>query len=167
VPKFVVKLFSFLILTSYFLHLTSSVYAAAEPGLNLINQPGTQFYVPTQDSFSWLLHTPGSPDELKAWTPTANNIVIRLHSEWTPIGQLMLGMPSQQQQAANDWCGALNMFQGKTIYVQPFNELEHDYARQTPTGGIGLDTAIIRAKVFTDYLQACLAPGITITSPAL
>lgn len=166
-PKFVVKLFSFLILTSYFLHLTSSVYAAAEPGLNLINQPGTQFYVPGQDSFNWLLYTPGSPDELKAWTPTTNNIVIRIHSEWTPIGQLMLGMPSQQQQAANDWCSALNQFQGKTIYVQPFNELEHDYARQTPTGGIGLDTAIIRAKVFTDYLQACLAPGITITSPAL
>jgi len=140
---------------------------AAEPGLNLINQPGTQFYVPSQDSFSWLLYTPGSPDELKAWTPTANNIVIRIHSEWTPIGQLMLGMPSQQQQAANNWCSALNQFQDKNIYVQPFNELEHDYARQTPTGGIGLDTAIIRAKVFTDYLQACLAPGITITSPAL
>ncbi len=164
--KLTAKIVPFLLVTGYYLLFTISSFAA-EPGLNLINNPASLGLVPQRETFNWLLFTPGSPDELTDWTTPVDNIVIRIHSEWTPIGKLMLGMPSQQQQAANNWCGALNSIQNKRVFVQPFNELEHDYARQSTTGTLSLNTAIIRANVFIGYLRSCLSSTITITSPAL
>lgn len=142
---------------------------AAEPGLNLINNINSKSYVPNASDINWLVYTPDSPDQLKNVSFDVDNIVLRLHSVWTDSGKLMLGIPGQQQQIANSWCQAVNSLTstGKKIFVEPFNELEHDYERLTPQGGIGLNAAILRANNFIGYLRSCLASPTTVISPAL
>lgn len=164
--KKILKNFSFFLVTCYLLLFTSSVYAA-EPGLNLINNPNSQFYVPQQSTFNWLLFTPNSPQELSNWEAQTHSAVIRIHSAWTAIGRQMLGSPQEQQQAAQSWCQAINSISGVQLYIEPFNELEQDYERLDPSGQtLSLTESIFRAKRFIALLQNCLTKG-TITSPAM
>lgn len=166
--KLIAKLSFFLLSLSTFYFLLSPLALAAQPGLNLINNPNSVGLVPNSSDIDWLVFTPESPQHLVNWKPSANNLVIRIHSAWTNTGKLMLGTPGQQQQVATDWCQSLNNLAstGKKVYVEPFNELEHNYERLTPTGGISLNPAILRAKTFIDYLGSCLSSP-TIISPAM
>jgi len=168
VTKLADKIFLFFLITSYSLLVTIPIHAA-EPGLNVINNIKSRGIVPNSNDINWLVYTPESPDQLKNVNFDVNNVVVRIHSAWTKSGKLMLGLPAQQQQVASSWCQAINTVasKGKRVFVEPFNELEHDYERLTPQGGIGLNSAISRANTFISYLRPCLSSPTTVISPAL
>jgi len=116
-----------------------------------------------------MLYTPNHPSDLQNTPPPAPNIVLRIHSAWTDIGQQMLGDPSQQDQAAQSWCQAINSFAStkSQVYVEPFNELSHPSECRSPSGTLDIDTAISKAHSFISKLQSCLDSSATIISPAL
>ncbi|MFA6518218.1 MAG: hypothetical protein WCV93_01020 [Candidatus Shapirobacteria bacterium] len=162
-------MFYLLSLISYLLVLISpQPVNAADPGLNLINDPSSAGYTVNQDVQNWVLYAPGSPQELLTADIQANNVVVRIHSSWTETGQLMLGSKEQQATIASEWSQAINQFaaSGKTVYVEPFNELEQDYERRAPDGYITLEESISRANNFIKDIKSQLQ-NATLISPAL
>ncbi|MBU1129972.1 hypothetical protein KKE45_01480, partial [Patescibacteria group bacterium] len=167
---FILLFFTFFFPKSRLTRSLSTVHAAS-PGLNIINYASNAYHVPDNSlksgPNSWMVYIPNHPSELNPSLITANNVVVRIHATWTETGQQMLGTPSQQQQIAQEWCSSINSFaqSGKNIYIEPFNELEHDYERLSPQGTLDLSTAISRAQNFISILRSCTS--ITVTSPAL
>ncbi|MFA5828502.1 MAG: hypothetical protein WC841_04060 [Candidatus Shapirobacteria bacterium] len=155
------------LLTLFFL-LNSSPAFAGSPGINLINDPASANWVADPAVKNWMTIIPETPEGLARFENiSASNVVIRIHANWTNIGKKMLSDDASQTQAANDWCRVINSYApGKTVYIEPFNELEQDYERETLSGIISLDAAIERAHSFITKLQSCLTRG-PIISPAL
>lgn len=128
---------------------------AGEPGYNIINGSN----IPS--SVNWLFFIPEDPGNLSRIDSfSANNVVVRLHANWSGIGQRMLTDPAG---AAHDWATALNQHVGKIKYVEPFNELEVDGERNGQT----VDQAVAHAVTFINTLRSLLDPSIVITSPGL
>ncbi|MBU1088424.1 hypothetical protein KKA02_00900, partial [Patescibacteria group bacterium] len=166
-----IRLFIFSFIFSFLVFFSPLSTYAASPGINIINYVSNAYHVPDESlksgPNSWMVYIPNHPSELNPNFITADNVVIRIHAAWTEIGKLMLGTPQQQQQAASDWCSSINSFaqSGKNVYIEPFNELEHDYERISPQGTLDLSTAISRAQNFISLLRSCTS--LPITSPAL
>ncbi|RLC34134.1 hypothetical protein DRH14_03630, partial [Candidatus Shapirobacteria bacterium] len=144
---------------------------SASAGINIINYTNNADYVPDQSlkigPNSWMVYSPKSPNDLSSDLITADHVVIRLHSHWTNTGKKMLGTEQEQQQIAQQWCQTTNTFaqSGKQVFLEPFNELEHDYERDSTQGILDLNTAISRARSFISLLSKCT--NLPITSPAL
>jgi hypothetical protein len=149
-------------------HLSLVAVHAASPGLNLINDPSSNQYTINQEVQNWVLYAPGSPQELLTADIQANNVIVRIHSSWTDTGQHMLGNNQQQSSVASEWSQVINQLatSGKTVYVEPFNELEQDYERRSPDGYLTLNESISRANNFISLIKGQLQNAILI-SPAL
>ncbi|MFA4827272.1 MAG: transglycosylase SLT domain-containing protein [Candidatus Shapirobacteria bacterium] len=161
-------LFSFFLVAVYQLSFIPNLFAASSPGLNLINQPGSIGYISDSGLKNWLLIVPENPSNLSSYSASAPNIVVRIHAWWTASGKAMLGAPGEQAPVATAWCNVLNNFSsGKTVYVEPFNELEQNIERASPQGELELLPAIARAKSFINLLQACPNKNFTVISPGL
>ena len=132
-----------------------SFVRAGEPGYNIINGSN----IPS--SVNWIFFVPEEPANLsKIDSISANNIVVRLHANWSGTGKRMLTEPAA---TAGEWASALNQYVGKIKYVEPFNELEVDGER----AGLSVDQAVANAVTFITVLRAQLNSSITITSPGL
>jgi hypothetical protein len=160
------KLVFFLFLSFLF---PSAPVLAGSPGLNLINNSSSYSYVPNSGPVSsWMTYIPETPENLNTSLIPAPNVIVRLHTAWTDTGKAMLGNPGEQTDIATRWCSALNnlITHKSSVYAEPFNELSHPTERQSPTGTLTLNEAIIRANRFISILNSCLS-NVTVTSPAL
>lgn len=149
--------------TLFYLFSAISPVFSASPGINLINQPGNINIVTDPSLKNWLFYAPPSPENIS--NISASNVVLRLHSHWeNAVAPKMLGTPAQQQEIATRWCNSIKSFStGKTVYVEPFNELEHERERLN----LSLNEAIDRAQNFINYLQSCPDKNFTVISPGL
>ncbi len=152
-----------LLLILVFTLLFPNIVSAASPGINLINQPGNTNIVSDSGLKNWIFYSPPSPDNIA--NISASNVVLRIHSHWeSSISSKMLGSANEQQDIANQWCNSIKAFSsGKTVYVEPFNELEHDRERLN----LPISEAITRAQRFIGYLQSCPGKNFTVISPGL
>lgn len=156
--------FVFFIIT-FFAGNTISSFAAT-PGVNIINNIGNVSHIPDANATKWLVFTPDSPaDVASVDSLSADTIVLRIHSNWTDIGKKMLGSATEQAEAATQWADAINAHTSKIKYIEPFNELEVDGERASPTGELSINEGVARAKNFITLLRS--KTSIEIISPAM